>query len=120
MGHQPWASVEYPGHRLSPLRSVWATGSRPLQGVLGADSGPLQRVWGTGYGPLQNMWGVVFGPPLMRQSEHRITEEPVVAQLGSREWGLSSRWLRGTGFGSLGVKGRFACRCHGSSGRCDL
>ena len=77
---------------MGPGRHAWGTVPVPLRCVWGTDSGPSQCAWGAGSGPCS-----VSGGP---------TEAPT----DSWQRGELGGWIQGAGFGSLGVKGLFACQ----------
>ena len=102
------------------VRCMWGTGSGPLHGVWGTDSGPLRLAWGTNYGPC-----TMRGAPALGTC--RVCGAPTLGLCGVSggpteallDWRLRIKWIQGTGFGSLGVKGPFTCQSQGPCGPGD-
>ena len=81
-------------------------------GVCGAPTrGPLQCAWGADYGPCG-----VSGAPAMGPCRVSGPLALGLCSVSGGPTGAPTGWIRDAGFGSLGVKGPFACQSHGPSG----
>ena len=98
MGHSwhAWGDVPV------PPRCVWGTGSRPLQCAWGADYGSCGMCGAPALGPYK-----VCGAPIVGLCS--VSGGPTVAPTDLWQHSEPGGWIRGAGFGSLGVKGPFAC-----------